>query len=117
TKAHSLFKESLAIRREVGDRQGTAESLSHLASVAICQGGHTAARALYEESLGIARQVGNKLTIASCLAGLAGVVTAQGESVWAGRLWGAAEALREAIGAPIPPVERANYEHAVADAR
>jgi len=33
------------------------------------------------------------------------------------RLWGAAEALHAAIGAPIPPIERANYEQAVAAAR
>jgi DNA-binding CsgD family transcriptional regulator len=69
---------------------------------------------LFEESLAIARKVDDKLNIASCLEGLAGVVAAQGESVWAARLWGAAEGLREAIGAPIPPVERANYERAIA---
>src|SRR5216683_2022066 len=37
--------------------------------------------------------------------------------VLAARLWGAAEALREAIGAPIPPVYRAAYERAVAATR
>jgi DNA-binding NarL/FixJ family response regulator len=45
------------------------------------------------------------------------VVAAQGESTWAARLWGAAEAMREATGAPIPPVERADYERALASAR
>jgi len=45
------------------------------------------------------------------------LVASQGEHEWAARLWGAAEALREAIGAPMPPVYRATYEQAVALAR
>jgi DNA-binding CsgD family transcriptional regulator len=55
--------------------------------------------------------------VAFSLEGLAGVVAAQGELVWAAQLWGAAEALRETIHAPIPPVERAGYERSVAKAR
>jgi hypothetical protein len=35
----------------------------------------------------------------------------------AARVFGAAEALREAIGAPVPPVERPDYDRAVAAAR
>ena len=38
-------------------------------------------------------------------------------ALWAIRLMGAAARLREAIGAPIPPVYRATYEHALAQAR
>ena len=41
----------------------------------------------------------------------------QGELVWAAHLWGAAEALREAIGTPIPPVYRLGHERAVVKAR
>ncbi len=33
------------------------------------------------------------------------------------RLFGAAGALRDAIGTPLPPVERASYEHNMAGAR
>ena len=54
--------------------------------------------------------------IASSLEGWAGVEVAQGQPMWAARLWGAAEALREAIRAPLPPIERADYERAVAAA-
>ena len=45
------------------------------------------------------------------------MVAAQGEPAWAARLWGAAEALREAIGTPLPPVECADYEAAIIAAR
>ena len=37
--------------------------------------------------------------------------------MWAARLWGKAEALRETVGAPMPPVYRADYEQAVAATR
>ncbi len=45
------------------------------------------------------------------------MVAAQGEPLWAAHLWGAAEARREAIGTPIPPVYRLGHEQAVAKAR
>ena len=47
------------------------------------------------------------------LEGLAGVVATQGALRWAARLWGAAEALREAIEVPRLPVDRHGYEQAV----
>jgi hypothetical protein len=61
--------------------------------------------------------VGEKLIIASCLVELGEVVAAQEQFAWAAQLWGAAETLREAMNVPIPQVERADYEHAVAKVR
>jgi hypothetical protein len=51
------------------------------------------------------------------LEGLAGVVATQGALRWAAQLWGAAEALREAIDVPRLPVDRRGYEQAVATVR
>ena len=48
---------------------------------------------------------------------MAAVIAVQGEPIWAARLWGAAEALREVLGTPLPPVYRAQYEHSIAAAR
>ena len=45
------------------------------------------------------------------------MVAAQGEPTWAARLWGRAEAQRETIRTPLPPLYRADYEHAIALAR
>ena len=115
--ASSLFEESLAVQRELGDKAGIAHSLSHLGRVAAIQGDYTAAHPLYKESLGIAREAGDKELVASGLEGLAGVVAAQDNPAWAVRLWGAAESLRQALSMPLPPVERATYEHSVATAR
>jgi predicted ATPase len=114
--ARSLLEESLTLYREMGDRQRIARSLVGLARLQARQGNYATARALYEESLNVAR-VGHKLNIASSLEGLASVAAAQGELAWAARLWGAAETLCQALGVPIPPVERATYEQAVATAR
>ncbi len=129
--ARMLAEESVALSREIGDREGIADSLPLLAQVLAAQGNYPAARTLYEESLVVAGKTSNKLLIAICLEGLADVAVAQevdgasltGEkfgrlaALQAAQLWGAAECLRQAIGAPIPPVDRATYEHAVARIR
>ena len=106
-KANSLLKESLRLNREIGDRRSIARSLLLLASMAMLQDDHATARGLYEESLVISKELGHKRFVASCLEGLASVIFAQGQPAWAARLWGAAESLREAIGAPIPLVDHA----------
>ena len=81
------------------------------------QGDNVAARALYEQSLAIVKEGNSKWDIALYLEGLAGVVVAQGEPAWAARLYGAVEALREALSVPLLPVYRAEYERSVAATR
>jgi predicted ATPase/transcriptional regulator with XRE-family HTH domain len=115
--ARSLIEESLALCREMGNQEDIATSLFVSGKVDESQGDYAAARALYKESLAIGRVVSDNRHIASCLEGLAGLCVAQGEPVGAVRLWGAAEALREAMGTPIPPVYRANYDRSIANTR
>lgn len=115
--ARSRMEESLVLYREMEHREGMAEALSLLGKAEATLGDYTFARTLYEDSLTIAQEIGDKELIASGLEGLASVVAAQGEPAWATRLWGTAEALREAIGAPIQPVEQADYDRAVAAVR
>jgi predicted ATPase/DNA-binding CsgD family transcriptional regulator len=115
-QARSLLEVSVALFKKMEDRRHTARSITSLARVEAVQSNYATARALYEESLALCREV-DFLGIASALEGLAGVVAAQGELVWAARLWGAAEGLRESMGAPIPPVYRADYERSVAATR
>jgi predicted ATPase/DNA-binding CsgD family transcriptional regulator len=115
--ARSLLEEGISIYREIGHRHGTAESLMLLAKVAAHQGEFTASRALYEESFIINLEIGDKLNTASCLEGLAGVAAALGNPGWAVRLLGAAEALRDTLSIPIPPVELPLYERLVTTTR
>lgn len=116
-QARDLFEESRSSFKEVGDNVGMADALLGLASVATMQGDFAAARDLYQESFLILQRIQYKELFPSCLEGLAAVAAEQSELVGAAHLWGAAEALREAICTPIPPVYRLGYERAVAKAR
>jgi ATP/maltotriose-dependent transcriptional regulator MalT len=115
--ARTRIEESTVLYREIGHRKALAESLAILARVVMVQGDGAAARALYDESLAIARELNHLWLIASCLEGWATLVAEQGQFAWAAQLWGAAESLRTTIGVPLPVVERADYERAVAAAR
>src|SRR5947209_3052711 len=115
--ARSLLERGVKLYREVGSLHGIAESLSQLARVVATQGNDFQAYAVYEESLAIARELRHPSLIASCLEGLAQASVAQGKAVWAARLWGAAEALRESVSIPRPPIEQDAYERSVANAR
>ena len=115
--ARQFAEESVALDRELGDQEDIARSLSVLGEIEASQENYARARMLYEESLAIARKRGSKGGIALYKEAFASVVAAQGELTWAARLWGAAEVLREAIGAPRPPFERVRYERAVTAAR
>src|SRR5256885_7685662 len=101
----------------MGHRHGTAESLAALGKVVATQGEYAAAHRLYEESLAISGELGEKWVIAACLVGLGEVVAAQRQLAWAAQLWGAADALRDTLGVPIPPVELADYERSLSAAR
>ena len=115
--ARRLVEESVALYREIGDRWGNSWALAILARVEAAQGNHAAALAHYEEAVTLAWKTGSKLNIALCLEGIASEWTGQGEPEQAARLWGAVEALRENMGAPIWPSERAGYERSLAAAR
>ena len=115
--ARSLAEKSVVLYKEIGYRYGTAESRSALGKVIAAEGDYAAARTLYEESLALLGELGEKWVIAMGLVGLGEVLAAQRQLAWAAQLWGAAEVLRDAIGVPIPPVERADYERSVSAAR
>ncbi len=115
--ARSRAEESLTLYRQMEHREGVAEALCMLGKVEAVRGDHAFARTLYEESLAMAQEIGDRELITCGLEGLASVVAVQGVLAWATRLWATAQALREAIGAPLPPIEWADYEQAVTTAR
>jgi len=117
TLAYSQVEQAVALFKEMRQQHGTTVSLYALAQVVEASGDDVRSQSLYEEGIAMARKAGNRETLTFGLEGLASVVAAQGEVAWAARLWGAAEALRETIGAPIAPVERPAYESSVTAAR
>ncbi len=120
TTARLLLEKTCAFYREVGNERQLAWTLSLLAKVIAAQGDLAAARAFYEESLNRAKGVNSNLSflnLAPALEGLAAVVAAQGEPTWATRLWGTAQAQRDAYSIPLPPIYRADYERSLAATR
>jgi ATP/maltotriose-dependent transcriptional regulator MalT len=115
--AHTLVEQSLTLVQEMKDRWSAIWAIAFLGRVKAHQGDFSAARTLHEESLTAASALDDPWSTAFCLEGMAGVVSAQGERVWAAHLWGAAESLRERCGILLSPVERVDYEPAVAAAR
>ncbi len=116
SRAREQAEAGLMLLRELGDRGATAEALIGLARVRAYQSDFAAAEQLYRESFALLQEIHDKEFIPSCLEGLAAVKAEAGELVWAARLWGVAEAWREAIGTPIPPIYRLDYQQAVAAA-
>jgi hypothetical protein len=115
--ARSLTEQSLSLMQEIDKPWERAYPLVLLGQISLQQDDQAQAGDLFEESFLILQRIQYKELIPSCLEGLAAVATEQGELVWAAYLWGAAEALCEAIGTPIPPVYRLDHERAVAKAR
>jgi DNA-binding NarL/FixJ family response regulator len=101
----------------VGDRQGIATTLQNLGILAFDQRDYPAARAFHHESLALFKELEARQFIASSLEAFAALALAAGNAAPAARLFGAAEALRAAIGAPLPLRERASYTRNVAAAR
>jgi hypothetical protein len=69
------------------------------------------------QGLAIWREVGDRGGIADSLEGLAQTCLRAAAPDRAARIWGAAERLRQEIGAPLPPGERPRHDHQVAVAR
>jgi predicted ATPase/DNA-binding SARP family transcriptional activator len=99
--AVSFLEESVAISRLAGDEWMLSLPLRLLGVAAFQQGGYDRAEALIKESLVLLRKLGDKLYTSRNLECLAAVVSTRGDHVRAARLFGAGEALREAIGASV----------------
>ncbi|HET9224124.1 MAG TPA: tetratricopeptide repeat protein, partial [Roseiflexaceae bacterium] len=116
-RAQQFFEENLVLSRKLEDSRRIAYSLGNLGHVALARGELALAAARYSESLALLRELEDKRGIAECLEGLAGVAAGQGRFEHAARLWGAAEALRQAISADLSPAERTRHAQMIADAR
>jgi predicted ATPase/class 3 adenylate cyclase len=115
--ARAFQEEALAIQRELNDQWGIANALKNLGDVAQEQGEYAAARAFQQESLTVFKELGDRWGIAEVLHGLGVAAGGQGHADRAARLWGAAEAIREANSTPMDPDEHRKHTLRVAAAR
>jgi predicted ATPase len=116
-RARVLLEESLALSRGKEYAWSIARTLASLGSVECQAGEYALAWRLYKESLELGRRIGQNLTILRCLEGLSRVAVAQGRMERAAWLCGAAAAVREDRGWPLPPAKRAEHERTVAAVR
>jgi DNA-binding CsgD family transcriptional regulator/tetratricopeptide (TPR) repeat protein len=111
--AWALLEEALALQRASGHRYGAAVSLLYLGHLAQTGGDLAAAAAHYAESLTHWWEEGFHPGLVEALSGVATVAVARGQPTRAAKLFGAAAAMREAIGLPPWLPERTLYDQAL----
>jgi tetratricopeptide (TPR) repeat protein len=97
-QAGMLYRQNLALRRELGDRHGIAGALNGLGLVAWSLGDYVQAAPLFEECLALCRELGDSQGVAIALANLGCVVRSQGECRRAQLLYEEALALQRTLG-------------------
>jgi predicted ATPase/class 3 adenylate cyclase len=112
-----LNEEAAELYRERGNRGHLQYALDNLGWAALMRGDQRQAEVLHRESLALSRQLGDKLVAAEALEGLACSASARGEAERVARLFGAAEAQREAVGYRQEPREHALREPYLAATR
>lgn len=124
----SLLKECAAIFAQMNDQSGLAVTLVDLGQAAYLQGDDAIALRCHGQALEISLTIGDRRRLAFCLEGLAASTVRQAltfemssaqrqQSLVQAVTWlAAAAALRSAIGAPLPQIERTLVDHSRAAA-
>jgi tetratricopeptide (TPR) repeat protein len=109
-RARRLFDDALERYQMISFDEGVAWVRNMLGLVELRAGRDESARAHLVSSLGVHRRLGDRWRTASVLEALAEALRRTGSSRMAAVLLGAAGAVRAAIGAPVPAVERTDWE-------
>jgi non-specific serine/threonine protein kinase len=111
-QAVALQEQALARIRQMGYRWGIARLLAALGCMVQARGEYEQAATYLKEALQLSHEVGARGMLAETLEGMAWLLVAQGHAT-AARVGGAAEALREALGAALHPLLHSGHEQAV----
>lgn len=103
--------------RGVDGEPGLALVLAELGFAAEQRGDAGSALRLHLDGLTSAREIGDPRAVALAFEGLAGALSLAGDTAHAARLLGTATALRESVGAPLPPAERGDVDRITAALR
>jgi predicted ATPase/Tfp pilus assembly protein PilF len=113
--AGTMLEEALAVATDLDDRHCVTLSLLHLARLARDHGDSLRADTLYRQAMPVAEgDVPPTAASATWLEGLGAIAVADGQPDRAARLLGAADALRQAIGTPLPAHEAADRNDTIA---
>jgi predicted ATPase/Tfp pilus assembly protein PilF len=116
-RARSLYEESAALYQDGGDQNGRILTLYNLGDLALRTGNPERARIYLAEGLTLAHTLGNRARCAEYLERLASLAVTQRDPERAARLWGAAEAQRDALGAAREPHDQIAHETDVNNVR
>ncbi len=109
-QAAKHLAESLRLWQQRGDRHYTATAHNSLGRLALAQDDRAAAASHFHRSLTLYQEMVDKLGAAIALEGAA---TTLAPAPLAVKLFGAGHALRQTIGAPVPPIDLDAYETSV----
>jgi predicted ATPase len=107
--ANELFGSGLAVLEKVKNHPALGLALLGSADVARLQGDLQRAAELYRRCLATATERGALPDMAEPLEGLAKTAQGSGQAQWAAQVLGAATALRDHLGTPVPPVESEHH--------
>jgi predicted ATPase/DNA-binding SARP family transcriptional activator/DNA-binding CsgD family transcriptional regulator len=118
-RATTRCEQALALAHELGSAgvEIIPETLVNRGLVALLQGDYDRGRMSFEEALVMGQNVGRKATVINSLEAMASLAGVLGEPTRSARLWGAAEAAREATAIVLPPGERTLHEPYLVSAR
>jgi hypothetical protein len=109
-----VYQEGLALSQERGIKWGIAHCLYGLGEVARSRGDIDSAHPYHVEALDHLQALDFRWAIAYSLEAFAHLAVAQRQMGRAARLFSAAEALRQGLGAALYPVEQVEHERSLA---
>lgn len=116
-EAEASYEESVALCRDIGDPWALGMALRNLGVATRRLGRVAASLLLFRDSLQSLRQIDDAWFVSRTLEELSKSLAAQGAWRHATCVLGAAEAMREAVGAVVIASRRTEYDRMVADAR
>jgi len=108
--ARTAARDALSLAGEAAYKEGSAWALNLLGLTALRERRGEQAAALLRRSLELHRDLGDRWRMASVLEALAAVARSLGELARSVRIDAGAEALRQSLGTPLPPVEALDWE-------
>jgi non-specific serine/threonine protein kinase len=115
--AQDHYEETLVLFRELGERLRTAWSYFGLGDIARRRGDYARAAELFKQGLEVKFEIGGTGDIYYLLEWLANLAAQTDMPDRAARLWGAAQAIREVVGTPLPPSIVSDYAPYMTSAR
>jgi len=113
----SLYQEAISIYRRLDERPGLAKALYNLGDIAWAEGSYQEARHYFGQAAPIFLRAGMLVYLAHALEGCVAVEIRSGSPYRAAVLMSVAGALRDRIGAPMPPSGQDCYNETCAMVR